>query len=496
MESRKTPQEESGLRQPRLGRDAALLTASNMVNLVVSMFTYMLLSRFYTLQEYGTYSQILLVINLSTNLFLLGLPRSINYFLPRAEDQKARSDFLNLYTTLVSIISLVIGIVLFAGSALIADYFSNPAIPTVAVALLLLPWSRIAINSRANLLVAAGKTRRLVVHTFTNNVLVLLSIFIAHQLVLSFQTYLYIFIGVELFFAALVYVETARIGKGLKLSLNKAQVRRVLAFSIPIGLASSVGILSANIDKLMIGRLMGTEMQAVFTNASHELPLALIPASLTAVLMPTLSKMMAQKRSDEVLDLWKTSAELSFTIMSLLVAMVVVFAKPVFILLYSEKYSQGVDIFRIYTLVLLFRITYFGMILNISGKTRLVLYSSLASLVVNAALNLVLFYLMGKVGPAVATVLSVMVMNLAQLAWSCKVLKVSFRDIFPWKRIFVSFCITLLFALPVYYLSAPLMDSISFSNVLYIGLVCLAWLAAYGVLYRRRVLLLWRKINA
>ena len=57
-----------------------------MIILVLSMLTTMLLSRSRTLQEYGDYSQLILVSSMATVLFMMGLPSSINYFVARADD--------------------------------------------------------------------------------------------------------------------------------------------------------------------------------------------------------------------------------------------------------------------------------------------------------------------------------------------------------------------------------------------------------------------------
>ena len=62
-----------------LGSDALQLTMSKMVVLLISMVTGMLLSRFRSFEEYGTYSQIIMVITLATTIVMMGLPNSLNY---------------------------------------------------------------------------------------------------------------------------------------------------------------------------------------------------------------------------------------------------------------------------------------------------------------------------------------------------------------------------------------------------------------------------------
>ncbi len=68
-----------------IGKDSLKITMSRMIALVISMIAAMLLSRFRTLEEFGTYSQIYLLATLFSTIILLGVPNSISSFLARAE---------------------------------------------------------------------------------------------------------------------------------------------------------------------------------------------------------------------------------------------------------------------------------------------------------------------------------------------------------------------------------------------------------------------------
>jgi len=57
-----------------IGKEAVKLTTARMITLLISMISAMLLSRFRTLEEYGTYSQIVMVVTLAISIFTLGLP--------------------------------------------------------------------------------------------------------------------------------------------------------------------------------------------------------------------------------------------------------------------------------------------------------------------------------------------------------------------------------------------------------------------------------------
>ena len=115
-----------------VGRDAVKLTITKMITLAITMVNAMLLSRFRTLEEYGTYSQILMVINLAVSLFTLGLPNSINYFVARTEETEERRHFLSNYYTLNTLLCVVMGVVLLFLTPCFETYFKNAYIRNFA----------------------------------------------------------------------------------------------------------------------------------------------------------------------------------------------------------------------------------------------------------------------------------------------------------------------------------------------------------------------------
>ena len=153
-----------------IASDAVKLTTSKVITLLISLVTAMLLSRFRTLEEYGTYSQIMLVISLTTTIFMLGLPNSINYFLARTEDPKERNNFLSVYYTFSTILSFLAGLVLVMSAPLIVRYFDNALIKNFIYILAIYPWARIILSSIDNVLIVYKKTNHLMAFRILNSI--------------------------------------------------------------------------------------------------------------------------------------------------------------------------------------------------------------------------------------------------------------------------------------------------------------------------------------
>lgn len=484
------------MKENRIGRDAFMLTIAKIMTMLIGLVSSMLLSRFRTLEEYGTYSQILLVISLSTSLFMLGLPNSINFFLGRSESGEERRQFLSVYYTLSTCMCFLMGIVLSISVPVIVGYFNNEHIKEYIYILAILPWTKVIISSISNVLVVYGKTEKLTLFNAINAMVAVVAILLVKAFSWSFQVYMLLYLIGEFLMMIWVYYIVSKLETPIRLMFDHKTIKGIFTFSIPIGLASLVGTLTLECDKLVIGKLFNTETLAIYTNAAKELPFTIIATSLTAVLLPQMAGKLKENKAGEAVQLWETTVELSYIIMSFIVTALIVFAPQIITILYSEKYLPGVNVFRVYSAVLLLRITYFGMILNASGKTKFVLYSSIITLIINIVLDILLYYIFGMIGPALATFISIFVASIAQLISTTKLIGIRFSNIFPWKRIFAHSIINLVWGIPILLVMRTLNVGVSSTEILYCVLCGIFILILYFLVEKKNMLSLWNCLNA
>lgn len=478
-----------------LGGDITKLTIAKTITLGITTLSTMLLARFRTLEEYGTYSALLLVISLFISIFILGLPNSINFFLVRAKSKAEEEHFLSVYYTFSTVISIIIGIALVASIPLIEAYFQNPTIRSYLFFLLVYPWASIVISSLDNVLIVYKKTGLLVVFKVVYSTIILITVILIQVFGYGFYEYMWFFLLSNCVFALAVYFIVGRVNNCLKPSLDFRLIRIVLSFSIPIGLSTMVGTISAEFDKLLIGRLMDTAQLAIYTNAAKELPLSIVSASITAVLLPHINRLINEKQIDEAVKLWGIATEISLIFISLIVAGIFTFAEDVLAFLYSDKYLPGLPVFRVYILTLIIRCTYFGMILNAYGQTRKIFYCSIINLVLNAALNPVFYHLFGMVGPALATFVSMLIIAFVLLKMTSVVSSIRYTSIFPWKSIIKILLINIAFAFAFWMLKRIIqLDNTigSFFESLFLGVI---WSFCYLLLMKKTIKSRWESLN-
>jgi O-antigen/teichoic acid export membrane protein len=172
-----------------------------------------------------------------------------------------------------------------------------------------------------------------------------------------------------------------------------------------------------------------------------------------------------------------------------------VYAPEVMSLLYSEKYISGVPVFRIYALVLLFRCTYFGMVLNSTGKTKLILYCSVFALFLDFILNFLFYYMFGFIGPALSTLVTTLASAMYLLWATSQSIKIPFKKIFPWRNILYITLINILFGLAFAVIKQVIPWEVRIGEILESVVLGLIWGILYFSVYYRFLKTKWDMLN-
>lgn len=460
------------------------------------MLSTMLLSRFLSLKEYGDYSQLILVSSMATILFMMGLPSSINYFVARADDEAEKQRFLSMYHILTTGLSIIVGILLVLAAPLFVSYFNNPQLYRYLFFFALYPWHKIVMSSVENMLVVYNKTNYSIAFKLTNG-LFLLGLIVSSQILnINFETYLLIYIIVESIFTAYVYILTRQIAGKLYFVWDPVLLKKILAYSVPIGLATVLSYFNIQLDTLIIGKFYSAEQLAIYANAARELPLTIIPSAVTVVLMPQLVRLFKKGRDKDAMKLWGESIYISYALMCFFAVALIMYAPSVISLLYSEKYLPGVNVFRVYSALLLIRFTYFGIILNSIGKTKFVFYSSLFSFLLNLVLNYLFYLQFGYIGPSIATFIALLVIQVAQLILTARTTQTKFKDLMPWNTLLKITVLNFTIGIVFFYLKQviPLESYVGdISESLLLGVV---WTMVYGAIMFKRVRRKWHALNS
>jgi len=194
-----------------------------------------------------------------------------------------------------------------------------------------------------------------------------------------------------------------------------------------------VGQISRQIDLLVIGRFMDPDFFATYSWGAQHLPFVpVVATSVMTVLIPELARLYKDGERLQFTFIWHESIRKIGIFVLGVFAFVEFFAAPLIVALYSEKYVESILYFRLYQVLLLFRVTMFGYVMQSLGKTRIIFYVTLVSVAIKPVTSVLLFFAFGPVGPPLATWLNATVAFVIYLVLLSKFLGLRLSRVWPW----------------------------------------------------------------
>ncbi len=399
-----------------------------------SILAGMVLARLFTKNEFATYRQTLLVFNLLTPLWGMGLSNALMYFLATAE-KRTRTILVENLTPLSLFGLFSAAFFLAGGNRWLAASFHNSQLATTLV--IMAPFSLFAlpVGSLSACLISRDRTTQAAIFATVSRSLSLLLVIVAAVM----------FRSPESAIAATVVAAGFTVIVALNLMFRACQdgpwrptwggIKEQLAYGIPLGLSSLVGTLSWQMDQLMVSAMTSAAEYASYAAGAVELPLvSVITGSITSVLIVDYRKMLAEGKTAEVLSLLHRATIRSATVLIPTMMLLLCVAPEFMTCLFGEKYRSSALVFRIYLLLLPVRTLVFSSIGLAAGRTKALAIVPLVSVGVNCVLNYFAITWLGSYGAAIATIVTTYsVSAYGRALIGQDVLKCTIWEFIPWR---------------------------------------------------------------
>ena len=149
--------------------DSLLLTFMQIVTYATGMVTTKIISISLSLDDYGTYSSVLLVISVAASFTLLGLGDCLNYYYNNKQTCKTdevRNKYVDSIYLAQSVIGVIVGVILLLFRNRIADYFGNAAVGSLMIIVCFKPWFENMIHLYQVLFVSVGQAKVIAIRNF------------------------------------------------------------------------------------------------------------------------------------------------------------------------------------------------------------------------------------------------------------------------------------------------------------------------------------------
>lgn len=421
---------------------------------VLLLISSIVMVRYLSKEEYGTFLQIMLIMNTAIMFTFFGIPQSIYYFLHKT-DNKASFVYRNI------IIALILGgcasLIVLLFSDYFGRWFSNPLVYKyryVAVALVFL---RGSIIIRDPLLISQGYLLLNSIVSIASNILFYGPIIIATCFSVGLTHLFYILLitsGSDLLcfiFLMIWFIKNLKYENNTSSETTEhISILEQLRYAIPIGISSYIGIIGRQIDQYIVSAFFSPQSFAVYSRGAMRIPvLSTIQYTVNDIMMPYYVKDYRDGKIEDLLSRYHLCVEKVAKINFPVFIFLFLTAPSLISLLYTDQYLGAVPVFRAYLFLLVINLTTFAIIPRASGQTKSIFYASLINVIANIVLSCLLVPILGAVGAAIATVLCALISGFYYLLMSCKILGVGIKIIFPWQFLGSYFGVSLVAGLPI-----------------------------------------------
>lgn len=441
----------------------------------------MIVVRVFSESLYGTYKQANLIMNLTTSIFILGIPTTISYFYVSYDKLKREKLIGNTIILLLSI-SIITSFLLIFFKESISLFLNNHGIVNYVNIIAIYITVMIVSSFLENLYISSDNSILLgkiyVVYVVINFIAMAGTAIFTKDLNMLLKIMALIeAIRTIIMYFAIKKSEDLKIKADLKLLISQ------LRFSIPLGVVAIVQNLNMYIDNIFISNRYTTEQYAAYSNAAADIPLVgIITVSIATVVLPKMSRAYKQNNNyKEILDIWGDSCIKTALLMFPIFWIALFFSREYIEIIFSSRYvASSTPIFIIYLLKFPLYFTVFGNILIALGEQKYTMVNSLIGMILNIILNTIFIELFGMKGPAISTVIIQYFVVYLLLRKTSKITGISIKNILPYKKIMELFILPLFISLPLFFISTLLDINVFIKFMIFGILIYLLTIMLYG----------------
>ena len=443
-----------------LSRDFVFVMIGNLVSFIVSVCFPVVLVRVFTVEQYGSYYQIIACAGLMGLMFSIGLRPSLFFFSVKNPDDHQQLIFNALVVNIV--LCAVVFVISFFFLDSIAKYMSIEAylvfIPIMALYLAAENFSTVL--TAHFLITDRSKYVALTTSLFAvSRAVVLITVAVASRSVAVSLSALVIYTVIK----TTVVLFILRTDKSQRGAVSLVRVIPTLSmqlkYSLPLGLSAIVRTAVTKIDKAIISGSYGASSLAMYQVGFFRLPIVtMFYNSLAEVMLPRLTRSLAVGNKKDAFHVWVSAIEKSALVFFPFSLYFMAVGDSFIEVMYTSNYLDAVPVFRACMMITVFQAVSYATVIRAAGKTRYILWLDiLAALTFVAALPVLKSHY-GMLGVALSVVGSYLVYAVSVVTVNVRLLNFRFRDL-PLARVFGLLAVSIVVVFGVRFLCSLLFQN-------------------------------------
>jgi O-antigen/teichoic acid export membrane protein len=441
-----------GTKPPADGVDWVVLTllAGRITGLMVRLLVPIVLARLLSQDDYGRYRQTLVYFTLFGPVLLLGLDKSIYYFMSRSDELQAQAVFLSvLHRLLISVF------VLFQLAAMVLwwvlptevlSMFAAPGDYFIVIAYIGLAAVAVPLDS---VITVQQQPRRMLCFFVGNSALLVAIMAVGYLLMPGLRGALTALAVFEcLRYCMLVYISFHEYPLA-KAGLNWALVKDVMRYSLPLSLGSTVGNIARQTARYTLVLMVSPSLFAIYAVANFRIPyLDQVFLSLNSIAVARMAPVAAHNEREACLAIWREFIIKQSIFVVPSIVFFAVHAEAVVLALFGSQYAESVPLFRGILLALIPNCFPAALVPTAFGATGKLAKIDFGLFVISLPLSILSIHYFGLWGGVVSDVLISNACLVLQMSLSARILGCLSRQVLPTAALAKITAISLLACLP------------------------------------------------
>lgn len=419
-------------------RQAGILLFGRTLAAISEAVVPILIIRLLDKDQVGVLSSVLVLYSSAALILSTGFPSALFYFLPTRERHE-RGAIARQVSWVMTGLGAALGATLWlvgsgagSSSAASSDVTFDPVAFSLMAALALYPLGDVPSRLLPNLLVIEERTKAAAAFGIVKAVGVSLATLIPILLGWSLHGVLWCVSLFGLVQGAWLVISLRRLYPGTGSTPSPVTFRELLRFSLPLGLTDIVSMLNNRLDRYLVGLSFPAARFAEYHAGAFQVPVIVdIPYSVGRVYSSEFARLFSQNRAREAMQQWRLSIHKVSLIVVPCSWVMIVAAEECMELLFTAAYLDAANVFRLYSVLMLGRVTAYGSVIVAAGRPKLVVHAAIVTILSNLVLSIPCLYLFGFIGPALGTALALIPSSWFYCYCIARATGLSIRDTFP-----------------------------------------------------------------
>ncbi|HKI88325.1 MAG TPA: polysaccharide biosynthesis C-terminal domain-containing protein [Draconibacterium sp.] len=243
-------------------------------------------------------------------------------------------------------------------------------------------------------------------------------------------------VGMQMSIVGLVSISVIRyiwllflLKKYARFTSSATFIKEHLHLAYPLIISSLLGGSAQFVDGFLVLNKFDTATFAIFRYGAKEFPLVLLMANALSTAM--ISEFSIKEKIGEALKLLRQKSAQLMHLLFPVTILFIIFSHWLYPRIFNENFTESAVIFNLYLLLIISRLVFPHTVLIGLKKTRIVMYASLAELVVNVILSVTFIHFWGIEGVAFATFIAFATQKTIWVIYNKKVLHISPKQYIP-----------------------------------------------------------------